>query len=157
VTDPNVQPADVAGPPADPDRLPADPDSTAGTDRGTAAHPAPSDVALRAESAEATAPIRPNEATAASGAMPVEDSPNAATRTLLSEAATRAMPTDEVPEPDSSGQPSSGQPPLGDSLQAQVARLDELDELPVAEHIERYEAVHNELQAALRGIHDPGG
>ena len=45
----------------------------------------------------------------------------------------------------------------GPHLQEQVARLDELDELPVAEHIDRYEAVHNELHAALRGIHDPGG
>jgi hypothetical protein len=47
--------------------------------------------------------------------------------------------------------------PLAESLRAQVARLDELDELPVEEHIERYEAVHDELNAALRGIHDPGG
>ena len=48
-------------------------------------------------------------------------------------------------------------PLLGDSLRAQVAGLDELDELPVAQHIERYEAVHDELHAALRGIYDPGG
>lgn len=47
--------------------------------------------------------------------------------------------------------------PLAESLRAQVARLDELDERPVEEHIERYEAVHDELNAALRGIHDPGG
>jgi hypothetical protein len=47
--------------------------------------------------------------------------------------------------------------PLAESLRAQVARLDELDERPVEEHIERYEAVHDELDAALRGIHDPGG
>jgi len=52
---------------------------------------------------------------------------------------------------------SLGQPPLGDSLRAQVVGLDELDELPVADHIERYEALHDELHAALRGIHDPEG
>ena len=85
-------------------------------------------------------------------AVPAEDSPDAAARTLPPEAATRAMPTDELPDAD-----SLGQPPPGYSLGTQVARLDELDELPVAEHIARYEAVHNELQAALRGIHDPGG
>ena len=70
----------------------------------------------------------------------------------MADAATPAMPTDEMPEAD-----SLGQPPLGDSLRAQVAGLDELDELPVADHIERYEALHDELHAALRGIHDPGG
>ena len=85
-------------------------------------------------------------------AAPAEDSPDVAARTLPPETATRTMPTDELPDAD-----SLGQPPLGDGLGAQVARLDELDELPVAEHIARYEAVHNELQAALRGIHDPGG
>jgi len=85
-------------------------------------------------------------------AVPAEDSPDVAARMLLPETATRTMPTDELPDAD-----SLGQPPPGDSLGTQVARLDELDELPVAEHIARYEAVHNELQAALRGVHDPGG
>jgi hypothetical protein len=62
-----------------------------------------------------------------------------------------------VPAEKSPEAATPARPLLGDSLRAQLAGLDELDELPVAEHIERYEAVHDELHAALRGIHDPGG
>jgi hypothetical protein len=62
------------------------------------------------------------------------------------------VPAEKSPEP-----ATSARPLLGDSLRARLAGLDELDELPVAEHIERYEAVHDELHASLRGIHDPGG
>ena len=121
----DVRPADLDVPPADLDVPPADPDSAADPDRTAGTGPAPA--------AEA----------APSGVVSIEDMPDAATR---------AMPTDEMPEADSLGQPA-----LGDSLRAQVAGLDELDELPVADHIERYEALHDELHAALRGIHDPGG
>jgi hypothetical protein len=67
-------------------------------------------------------------------------------------AAPEAPPSEKSPEA-----ATPALPLLADSLRAQVAGLDELDELPVAEHIERYEAVHDELHAALRGIHDPGG
>jgi hypothetical protein len=33
-----------------------------------------------------------------------------------------------------------------------VARLDELDQLPLAEHVERFDAVHTELTVALSSI-----
>ena len=72
-------------------------------------------------------------------------------------AAPEAPPSEVVPAEKSPEAATPALPLLGDSLRAQVAGLDELDELPVAEHIERYEAVHDELHAALRGIHDPGG
>ena len=124
MTDPDVRPADLDMPPADPPSA-ADPNSAADPDRTAGTGPA---------AAAEAAPSR---------VVSTEDMPDAATP---------AMPTDEMPEPD-----SLGQPPLGDSLRAQVAGLDELDERPVADHIERYEALHDELHAALRGIHDPGG
>jgi hypothetical protein len=133
VTDPDVRPAD-------PDVRPADPRS--------AAHPhsaADPDNAADPHSTAGAGPATAAEA-APSGVVSTEDMP---------EAARRAMPTDEMPEAD-----SLAHPPVGDSLRAQVAGLDGLDgldELPVADHIERYEAVHDELHAALRGIHDPGG
>jgi len=117
--------------PADLDVPPADPHSAA--DQDSAADP---------HRTAGTGPAAVTEA-APSGVASTEDLPDAVTR---------AMPTDEMPEAD-----LLGQPPLGDSLRVQVAGLDELDELPVADHIERYEAVHDELHAALRGIHDPGG
>lgn len=73
------------------------------------------------------------------------------------QAAAPEAPPSEVVAAEKPEAATAARPPLGDSLRAQVAGLDELDELPVAEHIERYEAVHDELHAALRGIHDPGG
>jgi hypothetical protein len=152
VTDPDVQPADLDVPLADPDRPPADPDSIAGTGPAAAVEAALSGVVLAEESPEATAPIRPAEVAGPSAVVAAYDSPGAANRTPPPEAATRTMPTGELPDGD-----SLGQPPLGDSLGDQVARLVELDELSVGEHIARYEAVHDELHAALRGIHDPGG
>jgi hypothetical protein len=72
-------------------------------------------------------------------------------------AAPEAAPSEVVPAEESPEAATPALPPPGDSLQAEVTGLDELDELPVAEHIERYAAVHDELHAALRGIHDPGG
>jgi hypothetical protein len=73
------------------------------------------------------------------------------------QAAAPEAPPSEVPAEKSPEAATPALPLLGDSLRAQVAGLDELDELPVAEHLERYEAVHDELHAALRGIDDPGG
>ena len=70
--------------------------------------------------------------------------------------APEVAPNGVVPAEESPEAAESDQRPVGDSLRAQLAGLDELDDLPVAEHIGRYEAVHNELHAALRGIHDPG-
>ena len=72
-------------------------------------------------------------------------------------AAPEAPPSEVVPAEKSPEAATPARPLLGDSLRAQLAGLDELDELPVAEHIECYEAVHDELHAALRGIDDPGG
>jgi hypothetical protein len=125
VTDPDVRPADLDLGPADLDLRPADPHRAADPDSTAGTGPA------------AAAEVAP------SGVVSTEDMPDAATP---------VMPTDEMPEADSLGQPA-----LGDRLRAQVVGLDELDKLPVADHIERYEALHDELHAALRGIHDPGG
>ena len=136
MTDPDVRPADLDVPPADLDSVAdphraADPDSTA--DPANTADP---------DSTAGTGPVAAAEV-APSGVVSTEDMPDTATP---------ARTTDEMPDAD-----SLGQPPLGDSLRAQVVGLDELDELPVADHIERYEALHDELHAALRGIHDPEG
>jgi hypothetical protein len=38
------------------------------------------------------------------------------------------------------------------SVQAAVATLDELDELPVGEHVARYDALHGRLSDALAAI-----
>jgi hypothetical protein len=127
--DPDLRPADLDLRPADLDLRPADPHRAADPD--SIADP---------DSTAGTGPAAAAEV-APSGVVSTEDMPDAATP---------ARPTDEMPE-------AEGQPALGDSLRAQVVGLDELDELPVADHIERYEALHDELHAALRGIHDPGG
>ena len=148
MTDPDVRPADLDVPPADPHRA-ADPHRTADPDRTAdpqgAADPhsdADPDSTADPDRTAGTGPAATAEV-APSGVVSTEDMPDAATP---------ATPTDEMPETDSLGQPA-----LADSLRAQVVGLDELDELPVADHIERYEALHDELHAALRGIHDPEG
>ncbi|HST64471.1 MAG TPA: hypothetical protein VLM05_04715 [Mycobacteriales bacterium] len=38
------------------------------------------------------------------------------------------------------------------ALEAGVVRLDELDDLPVSEHVARYDALHGELSEALAAI-----
>jgi hypothetical protein len=38
------------------------------------------------------------------------------------------------------------------AVEASVAALDELDDLPVAEHVARYDALHGELSNALAAI-----
>lgn len=48
------------------------------------------------------------------------------------------------------GAPQSADPRAG--IAEAVGGLDELDELPVAEHVERFDAVHTELTVALSGI-----
>ncbi|WP_040407489.1 hypothetical protein [Amycolatopsis nigrescens] len=59
--------------------------------------------------------------------------------------------------------PVPGPPPGADQAQPQrtdpragideaVAGLDELDQLPLAEHVERFDAVHTELTVALSSI-----
>jgi hypothetical protein len=136
VTDPDVRPADLDVPPADLDSV-DDPHSADDPHRADDPH-----GAADPDSTAGTGPVAAAEV-APSGVVSTEDMPDTATR---------ARTTDEMPDAD-----SLGQPPLGDSLRAQVVGLDELDELPVADHIERYEALHDELHAALRGIHDPGG
>jgi hypothetical protein len=42
-------------------------------------------------------------------------------------------------------------------LAESLRHLDGLNERPVAEHVERYEAVHEQLQAALRDVDDAVG
>lgn len=37
-------------------------------------------------------------------------------------------------------------------IEEAIAGLDELDDLPVAEHVERFDAVHTELTVALSSI-----
>ncbi len=43
-------------------------------------------------------------------------------------------------------------PALPAELSAAVASLADLDALPLAEHLERYQLIHTGLQDALRGI-----
>src|SRR5690349_8771441 len=135
---PSAQPRQPGGPVTDPDVRPADLDvPPADPHRAADPHRTADPDRTAGTGPAATAEVAP------SGMVSTEDMPDAATP---------ATPTDEMPETDSLGQPA-----LADSLRAQVVGLDELDELPVADHIERYEALHDELHAALRGIHDPGG
>jgi len=54
---------------------------------------------------------------------------------------------------DSTG-PRPGPPPAerDADIDAAVAGLDDLDQLPLAEHVERFDTVHVALTAALAGI-----
>ncbi|MFC4002451.1 hypothetical protein ACFS2C_05625 [Prauserella oleivorans] len=55
------------------------------------------------------------------------------------------------PPPGMSGQaPQETDPRAG--IEEAIAGLDELDDLPVAEHVERFDAVHTELTVALSSI-----
>lgn len=61
-----------------------------------------------------------------------------------------------------SNEPVGNREPAGhggavERLRASAATLDDLDERPVADHAARYEAVHDELQTALRDIDDQPG
>jgi hypothetical protein len=66
-------------------------------------------------------------------------------------AGTAGSPTPPGPEsaPESAPEP--------DRLAEPLRQLDGLNERPVAEHVERYEAVHEQLQAALRDVDDAVG
>ena len=55
-----------------------------------------------------------------------------------------------VPGPAAPG--SGGAAATVAALEASVATLAELDELPVAEHVARYDALHGELADALASI-----
>ncbi len=47
--------------------------------------------------------------------------------------------------------------PAEERVRRQVAALDGIDERPLAEHAERYDQVHAQLQAALTGIDGGAG
>jgi hypothetical protein len=51
-----------------------------------------------------------------------------------------------------SGTPAASMPPEVALLAAAVADLDDLGELPVPEHVARYDAVHGQLSEALASI-----
>lgn len=57
---------------------------------------------------------------------------------------------DEQANPTAQDDPAATDPRAG--IDAAVARLDELAELPLGEHVERFEAVHTELTVALSSI-----
>jgi hypothetical protein len=64
-------------------------------------------------------------------------------------------PAPPSPTPATANPPAQG--PVGDGtgdprVDAALARLDRLDELPVAEHVGEYDAVHRALQDALTTI-----
>jgi hypothetical protein len=55
-----------------------------------------------------------------------------------------------VPEDDAAAVEHHGAPPVADSrVSDAVRRLDALSDLPPAEHVEVYEAVHSSLQESL--------
>ena len=61
-----------------------------------------------------------------------------------------AAPADSTPGPAPAPQPDAGGAVA--ALEASVARLAELADLPVAAHVARYDAVHGELSDALAAI-----
>ena len=46
--------------------------------------------------------------------------------------------------------------PIEDRVRAQLADLEEIDDRPLSEHAERYDQIHEQLQAALSDIDDAG-
>ncbi|WP_166677880.1 hypothetical protein [Amycolatopsis arida] len=55
-----------------------------------------------------------------------------------------------APPPSAPDQPQDIDPRAG--IDDAVAALDDLDELPLVEHVERFDAVHTELTVALSSI-----
>ncbi|MEU6268592.1 hypothetical protein [Saccharopolyspora shandongensis] len=58
-------------------------------------------------------------------------------------------PWQQAPNPAMLARPADDGQPAVDAIAAAVARLDEVRELPVAEHVERFEAAHAALTDAL--------
>ncbi|WP_158889116.1 hypothetical protein [Amycolatopsis anabasis] len=54
------------------------------------------------------------------------------------------------PPPEPVGQPQQTDPRAG--IAEAVSGLEQLDQLPLAEHVERFDAVHTELTVALSSI-----
>jgi hypothetical protein len=54
-----------------------------------------------------------------------------------------------APEPDEADEPDEAAPAADPRVRDAVRRLDDLSELPPAEHVEVYEAVHSSLQESL--------
>jgi len=67
--------------------------------------------------------------------------------TVQEQASPRPHP---VPGPPPSAQPQQTDPRAG--IEEAVAGLDDLDQVPLAEHVERFDAVHTELTFALSSI-----
>jgi hypothetical protein len=60
------------------------------------------------------------------------------------------VPGGSVPRPVAAG--AEGEPEVVGALAASAAALAELADLPVAEHVARYDALHGELSEALAAI-----
>jgi len=56
---------------------------------------------------------------------------------------------DPAAQPDAATEPDEAAPAADPRVRAAVRRLDDLSELPPAEHVELYEAVHSSLQESL--------
>jgi hypothetical protein len=66
-----------------------------------------------------------------------------------------------IPAPDAdpvepSAQVEQSAPPAESEVAAALRRLDQLGDLPPAEHVEVYESVHRSLQESLAQAADPG-
>lgn len=72
------------------------------------------------------------------------------TELAVSGAADGAQTVPRAEVSDSQPAQSAGDPRVG--IDEAVAALDELGELPLSAHVERFEAVHTELTAALSSI-----
>jgi hypothetical protein len=59
---------------------------------------------------------------------------------------------DDDPSPEYSGTQASSGGTGDDRVDAALRRLDSIDELPIGEHVEQYDAVHRTLQDALAAI-----
>jgi hypothetical protein len=63
------------------------------------------------------------------------------------------VPASQVPDAqDPAAQEAAGAESRVAALDASVAELDQLDDLPVTDHVARYDALHNTLSEALAAI-----
>jgi hypothetical protein len=60
-----------------------------------------------------------------------------------------AADPDATAQPDATAEPDEAAPAADPRVRDAVRRLDDLSELPPAEHVEVYEAVHSSLQESL--------
>jgi hypothetical protein len=71
----------------------------------------------------------------------------------------------EPDEPEQTAETSSGEPPTSDvdpvrtgvpSVDAVLTEIDDLDDLPLDQHLPAYERAHDTLRSALDAVPDPG-